>query len=142
MDVTGEKRDAEGRTPPWSAVGLFSVSVSTYVFRHQMALLQRNAQQYTFCVLDMNFLFATLVIAHNANEFTETVRGVNNEISFFDFAQRSLGSLAAQADAPKNKPIAPVNFISPIPIASFPNISPPIKVITPKIAAPTIIPNM
>ena len=43
---------------------------------------------------------------------------------------------------PKNKPSAPMNFTSPKPIASFPAINPPIKVMSKKIPPPASIPKM
>lgn len=43
---------------------------------------------------------------------------------------------------PKYKPSAPINFTSPNPIAFFPYTIPPKHVITKKIPAPAIIPNI
>lgn len=42
---------------------------------------------------------------------------------------------------PKYKPIAPMNFTSPSPIASLPAMIPPSNVIAPKIPAPVTIPK-
>ncbi len=71
-----------------------------HVFGDEVALAQGNAQQNVSGVFNVQFLFAALLVLHNASKPAKPVRGVDDEVTLLNLAQRSLRAFAAQLVLP------------------------------------------